>query len=782
MATVNLGRVVGYSAYEVAVNNGYVGTEAEWLASLHGRDGRDGVDGTVAFNELTPEQIASLKGEKGDKGDKGETGPQGPQGERGPQGEAGFTPVKGVDYFDGAQGPQGPKGDKGDTGAQGPIGPQGPKGDKGDIGERGPQGPKGEDAVLPSFKTINGETITGEGDIAISAGASANYANYNLYRELYEYEKAVNIGQERQQCVRTLKQGKIIFNDTYYASVSLNDLGDDCVAFAMLKYQKNSSYVFQNSNLSRTTYYDIRPDSGYWYLASCKPAGTDGTACYYIEVDNTKYMLINVPLDTYNAMITDMRNKLGVVSEFKTINGESVVGSGDITISGGSEGVGAGVSINNLYLPLLSLPYVAWEIDDVLLSAKAGHLIDWSFDYFNRTIADLGANCAGVAKLNPSISTTGKNILSQIQTDPTFDLTSYFYEDGYIYAVAGEPVLNSDSYGYLRENPNKFTIIFATDNARNNLISKLSYLGSSGGEPDAYIKSASVSGNTLTLTNKDDTTVSYSVDTSELVARINELEQRIAALENSGGGSGSSEVTMAEFPVNSITTNSEGNTVVALGGLTDLYNNEQSKQNLQNSQFSLRWVDSNGSTLGQNGNFSLANSEVEDFRAGPGNERMVINWTAGTITFVNTGFPSEAVKVLLIHISDGGNSGGGSGEPNFTDVYTTNIINVSRPDSTKFVYTVDDSGFVNLANTITTYGESGWNGAFRANGNSQWSFGSFPLVAATSAEDGFDGYKSTSPDGVLLAFNSADNTITYNQSVDDSNLQNATVFALRRVL
>lgn len=361
---------------------------------------------------------------------------------------------------------------------------------------------------------------------------------------------------------------------------------------------------------------------------------------------------------------------------------------------------------------------------------------------------------------------------------------------GYYYLASCKPVGREGLVEQctLEVDNTKYMLIHMTQSDYEAMITdmrnKLGGGSSSGGEPEAYIKSASVSGNTLTLTNKDDTTVSYSVDTSELVARINELEQRIAALENSGGGSGSgsSEVTMAEFPVNSITTNSEGNTVVALSGLTDLYNNEQSRQNLQNSQFSLRWVDSNGSTLGQNGNFSLANSEVEDFRAGPGNERMVINWTAGTITFVNTGFPSEAVKVLLIHISDGGNSGGGSGEPNFTDVYTTNITNVSRPDSTKYVYTVDDSGFVNLANTITTYGESGWNGAFRANGNSQWGFGSFPLVAATSAEDGFDGYKSTSPDGVLLAFNSADNTITYNQSVDDSNLQNATVFALRRVL
>ena len=41
----------------------------------------------------------------------------------------------------------------------------------------------------------------------------------------------------------------------------------------------------------------------------------------------------------------------------------------------------------------------------------------------------------------------------------------------------------------------------------NNVISASASGG--GGEPDAYIKSASVSGNTLTLTNKDDTTVAF---------------------------------------------------------------------------------------------------------------------------------------------------------------------------------------------------------------------------------------------------------------------------------
>lgn len=39
MARVDLGRVVGLSAYEVAVENGFVGTEEEWLASLKGPKG-----------------------------------------------------------------------------------------------------------------------------------------------------------------------------------------------------------------------------------------------------------------------------------------------------------------------------------------------------------------------------------------------------------------------------------------------------------------------------------------------------------------------------------------------------------------------------------------------------------------------------------------------------------------------------------------------------------------------------------------------------------------------
>lgn len=37
----------GLSAYEIAVANGFEGTEEEWLESLHGNDGEDGRDGVI---------------------------------------------------------------------------------------------------------------------------------------------------------------------------------------------------------------------------------------------------------------------------------------------------------------------------------------------------------------------------------------------------------------------------------------------------------------------------------------------------------------------------------------------------------------------------------------------------------------------------------------------------------------------------------------------------------------------------------------------------------------
>ena len=99
----------GKSAYEIAVENGYEGSETEWLASLKGADGQDGApgapgpagqdgapgeDGKSAYeiavengyegNET--EWLASLKGADGQDGAPGAPGPAGQDGADGPQG------------------------------------------------------------------------------------------------------------------------------------------------------------------------------------------------------------------------------------------------------------------------------------------------------------------------------------------------------------------------------------------------------------------------------------------------------------------------------------------------------------------------------------------------------------------------------------------------------------------------------------------------------------------------------------------------------------------------
>lgn len=51
----------GPSAYEVAVANGFEGTESEWLESLHGEDGADGYTPRRGVDYWTAEDIQAIK-------------------------------------------------------------------------------------------------------------------------------------------------------------------------------------------------------------------------------------------------------------------------------------------------------------------------------------------------------------------------------------------------------------------------------------------------------------------------------------------------------------------------------------------------------------------------------------------------------------------------------------------------------------------------------------------------------------------------------------------------
>lgn len=113
--------VNGKSAYEIAVDNGYPGTEQAWLASLKGDKGDTGEPGAA--------------GEKGEPGEKGDTGAAGKDGT---DGAAGHDGVNGASAYEiavqhGYSGSEtawleslhGADGAKGDTGASGKDGADG---------------------------------------------------------------------------------------------------------------------------------------------------------------------------------------------------------------------------------------------------------------------------------------------------------------------------------------------------------------------------------------------------------------------------------------------------------------------------------------------------------------------------------------------------------------------------------------------------------------------------------------------------------------------------------
>lgn len=142
----------GKSAYELAVEKGFSGTEDAWLASLKGQkgetgatgqpghDGKDGKDGAAGasaydlavkagFIGSQKQWLASLKGPKGDTGDRGpagETGQTGATGQPGQNGQSAYElAVAGgyqgteTQWLQSLVGPQGPAGTPGKDGKSG---------------------------------------------------------------------------------------------------------------------------------------------------------------------------------------------------------------------------------------------------------------------------------------------------------------------------------------------------------------------------------------------------------------------------------------------------------------------------------------------------------------------------------------------------------------------------------------------------------------------------------------------------------------------------------------
>lgn len=145
------------NAYEVAVLNGFVGTQADWLASLIGPAGPSGPTGPAGADGILG-------------GDSTVPGPEGPAGPTGPAGAASTVP-----------GPAGATGATGTTGATGATGPTGAAstvpGPTGATGPQGPQGIQGVTGATGADSTVAGPTgPTGSTGATGPAGADSTVA------------------------------------------------------------------------------------------------------------------------------------------------------------------------------------------------------------------------------------------------------------------------------------------------------------------------------------------------------------------------------------------------------------------------------------------------------------------------------------------------------------------------------------------------------------------------------------------------------------------------------
>ena len=125
----------GFSAYELAVSNGFIGNESQWLASLIWPEGPQGIQWETG--------ATWANWNDGLQGDMGPMWPQGPQWEVWPQGEPGATWANWND------------------GLQGDMGPMWPQGPQWEVWPQGEPGVDGQDGVgIAQTLSVSGYELT----------------------------------------------------------------------------------------------------------------------------------------------------------------------------------------------------------------------------------------------------------------------------------------------------------------------------------------------------------------------------------------------------------------------------------------------------------------------------------------------------------------------------------------------------------------------------------------------------------------------------------------------
>lgn len=314
----------GYSAYEVAVKNGYTGTEAEWLATLKGE-----------------------KGEKGEPGDKGETGPAGTNGKDGANGTDGKPGTNGLSAYELAVQSgfignkeawlESLKGDKGDTGDSGADGKNGVNGLDGKDGlsayaiavKNGYNGTEEEWVNKWLRGTIISAVTAGDGTMTMT-DINGNQVRTSLQPVV---DAAVKASAENAKAAERYAT----FSENSAKSASLSSsAANSSETHAAASETNSASYLAQSQA----------------YASECKAAveKISGAMKYAGSVDNYSDLPVtnNNPGDTYNVKNADAEHGVNAGDNvaWNGIGWDNLAGTVDLSIYATNDGVAA--TFNNV--------------------------------------------------------------------------------------------------------------------------------------------------------------------------------------------------------------------------------------------------------------------------------------------------------------------------------------------------------------------------------------------------------------------------------------------------
>ncbi|MFG4004826.1 hypothetical protein [Flavobacterium aquidurense] len=169
-------------------------------------------------------------------------------------------------------------------------------------------------ATTEDFKTINGESIVGSGDISVSGGAGdIPTLQQVLDKDRNATNASINLLSEEGESQTTVHEGGLNISEkteTGFLITDINKLG--------VSVSKDEETTFANISADELS-------------LNKKLSGNPVKQGIVLNEDSSGASTIKLPLTSDGDVKT-----LATTEDFKTINGESIVGEGDITVKGGS--------------------------------------------------------------------------------------------------------------------------------------------------------------------------------------------------------------------------------------------------------------------------------------------------------------------------------------------------------------------------------------------------------------------------------------------------------------